>query len=76
MRIEIKTLLSELPKTSHGQALKEYLDEKYEEIKDVSSVTTLEEAKGKQIALKIMKELFSFYGVDKSPSSKVPNQYV
>lgn len=75
MRIEIKQLLNDLPKTSHGQALKEYLDEKYREINDVSSIQTLEDAKGKQIALKLLKEIFSFYLVDK-PASKVPNQYV
>jgi ribosome-associated protein YbcJ (S4-like RNA binding protein) len=69
MRIEIKTLLKELPKTSHGQALKEYLDECYKEINN-----TIEEAKGKQLAMKTLKKIFAFYN-DGTPVDKIPNQY-
>jgi uncharacterized protein YerC len=74
MRIEIKTLLKELPKTSHGQALKEYLDECYKEINDVSTINTIEEAKGKQLAMKTLKKIFAFYN-DGTPVDKIPNQY-
>lgn len=58
----IKDLLYELPKTSHGQALKVYLDQQYAEINDVTSVVTLEDAKAKQIALKLLAKIFHFYG--------------
>lgn len=75
MRAEIKQLLLELPKTSHGQALKEFLDEQYKEINDVTNITTLEEAKGKQYALKVLKKIFGFYG-EQPTGDKKPNQYV
>lgn len=75
MRIEIQKLLEELPKTSHGQALKEFLDEQYAEINDVTTISTLDEAKGKQYALKVLKKIFAFYG-EKLSTGKKPNQYV
>lgn len=74
MREAVKNLLYELPKTSHGKALKEYLDEQIKEVNDVTGVVTLEDVKGKQIAVKILKKIFAFLG-DKSVDVKPKNQY-
>jgi predicted nucleotidyltransferase len=72
---EIQELLFQLPNTAQGQALKVFLDEEFDLINDVGGVTTLEEVKGKQIALKTLNKIFDFY-VKKPITEKQKNQYV
>lgn len=74
MNSDIKKLLLELPKTSHGQALRVYLNERYDEIDSVEDVESIEDAKGKKIALKILKGIFNFY-VDNSGTPNAKTRY-
>jgi hypothetical protein len=69
-----RELLSQLATSAHGRALKEYLDEKYETINDVTSCQNWEHTVGKQIALGVLKEIFSFLE-EKKAVDKLPNQY-
>lgn len=67
MKPEIKELLYQLPNTAHGQALKVFLDAEFDAINDVFDIQTLEDAKGKQIALKTLNKIFSFYKGTSNP---------
>lgn len=62
MKPEIKEILLQLPKTSQGQALKVYLDSKIDELSDISTATDIEDVKGRQYALKLLKGILFFYG--------------
>lgn len=69
-----KQLLAELAHTGHGKALKSFLEEKYTVINDVTTCQNWEHTVGKQIALGVLKEIFSF--LEEKPSvEKTPNQY-
>lgn len=75
MRADVKEILFQLPQTSHGQALKIYLDEKFDLINDVHGIETLEEVKGRQIAIKLLEDIFNFYK-GKPPVDVKGTQYV
>lgn len=68
-------LLQELKNTPYGVALKEFLTEKNNELNDVNTCKSYEEVLGRQLALKTLKDLFSFMerreSIDKSK-----NQYL
>ena len=55
-----KKLLKEISSSTYGKALLEYLDEEYVIINDVKSCKTVEEMKGRQLALQTLDKLFSF----------------
>ena len=55
-----KKLLKELPQSLYGKALQEFLDEEYDIINNVQSCKTIEELKGRQLALETLEKLFSF----------------
>lgn len=61
MKPEIQELLKALPNTSHGQALKVFLDEQYLELGNVDNVTSYEDAVARQLARKVLRKLFDFY---------------
>lgn len=69
-----KKILNDLGRTDFGRALKVYLEEKKEEIGDITTAQSWEDTKGKQIALKVIKELFSFMAEKKD--ERIKNQYV
>ena len=70
MRPEVKQLLYDLPNTSSGQALKEFLTEEYIKLDSVEGITDMAEVKGKQLALATLEKIFSFYKKDKIDSPK------
>jgi len=61
-----QALLHELPKTPHGQALKEFLDEKLLEIRDVMGSESWEETLGRKFAVTLIQDLFAFMELEKS----------
>jgi hypothetical protein len=72
---EKKKLLEQLPSTSYGRALFEYLEEEYKTIESVKGVKTLEQAIGKQIAIETLEKLFAV--CRPTPETKKgKNQYV
>lgn len=60
MTNESKQLLEGLRLTNYGKALKELLDEKYEELNNVKSCTSWEDTKARTYALDIIDDIFSF----------------
>lgn len=62
-----KELLTQLGKTSHGLALKAFLEEKKAELNNVELLTSWDETLGNKRAVKIIKDLFSFME-EKSPT--------
>ena len=58
-------LLGELGKTSYGKALKEYLLIELKDVDTVVGVKTIEESRGREISLGIIKRLFSFMDLEK-----------
>lgn len=75
MKIEEKKLLQDLGRTSYGKVLKSYLDEELSLLKDLQTIDSWEEAKGRQYAEKIIKKLFSFME-EKKTGVKSKNPYV
>jgi hypothetical protein len=69
-----KELLQQLATSAHGKALQAYLKEKYEIINDVTTCTSWEHTVGKQLALGVLKDIFSFLE-EKKTVDKTPNQY-
>jgi hypothetical protein len=69
MDIEKRKLLQELWKLNHGKVLREYLDDKIKELTNVKNCISWEDTLGRQYALRILNELFSF---DKEPSEVQP----
>ncbi len=69
-----KDLLAQLATSAHGRALKAYLDEKYAAINDVTTCTSWEHTVGKQLALGVLKDIFSFLE-ERKTVDKTPNQY-
>lgn len=57
---ESRKLLSELTHTNYGKALREFLDERCNEIGDISKCKTWEETQGRKFALDLIKDLFVF----------------
>lgn len=70
-----KQILNDLGRTNFGQALRVYLEEKKREIGDISASTSWEDTKARQLALKLIKELFAFME-DKVSIDKMKNPYV
>lgn len=64
-----------MKKTQHGMALKEYLDEEYEKISDITTCLTWEETLGRKESIKILRKLFSFIDVENRSVDKVKSQY-
>jgi hypothetical protein len=62
---EARKLLEELGKTNFGQALREFLDDELKSIDTVDGVTTLDEALGRDKAVKLIRKIFSFLDKDK-----------
>ena len=55
-----KEQLDQLAKSDFGKILLEYLNQKILEMSNIVKITTYDELLGKQEAVKILKELFSF----------------
>lgn len=68
-------LLKQLAQSDHGKILMNFLDEKIKEMTDITKIKTYEEMMGKQEAVKILKELFSFLekGREKKPEIQKTN---
>lgn len=71
---ERKKLLETLSVTSQGRALREFLEEKIDEIKDVENCTSWEDTLGRKHAVRVLRELFSSLS-DKKEEKRTPNQY-
>lgn len=71
---EIRSALNDLPSTHYGKALKLFLDDKLKELQDVRDCKSWEETLGRQYAVKIVDELFSFMREQKN-TEKSKNQY-
>lgn len=71
---EQRQLLQELSHTMHGQALKAFLEEQYKVIGDITSCTSWEQTVGRQFAIGVLKDIFSFLE-EKKETPKLPNQY-
>lgn len=78
MNVEQKKLLLDLRSTSYGKALQAFLEEKYKEIGDITTIPNDEniavETMGRKFALKLLKDLFIFME-EKKPVDKKLNQY-
>lgn len=74
LKPESRALLQELARTMHGNALREYLKEKREVIGDIKLCTSWEHTVGRQYALEVLDEVFSFLE-EKKTTDKTPNQY-
>jgi len=74
MRLEQKQLLKELARSSHGQALKEYLNEKRLEIGSVQNCTSWEDTLARKHTLDLLDDIFAFLGEEKI-IEKPPHQY-
>lgn len=76
---EHKQLFNDLKNVSYGKALRAYLDEKYAEIGDITTIPSDEnlavETLGRKFALKLLKDLFNFME-DKKIVEKSRNPYV
>ena len=76
---EHKQLLHDLKNTSYGRALQTYLEEKYTEIGDITSIPNdaniAEETLGRKFALRLLKDLFNFME-NKKTVEKSKNPYV
>ena len=64
--------LNELAKSDLGKVLMDYLAEKIKEMTDITKIKEYDELLGKQEAVKILKELFSFLerAREKQPDTK------
>lgn len=69
-----KELLQQLAASAHGKALKAYLEEKYTVVGDITLCTSWEHTVGRQYALGVLKDIFSFLE-EKKTVEKTPNQY-
>jgi hypothetical protein len=76
MKTEIRNELIKLGGTVEGKMLKGYINEKIFEISSSTlNAKVIEEVRGSQVAVKILKELFSFLDADR-PKDKKGNQYL
>lgn len=71
---EIRKQLLDLSNSQLGNALREYLNDKYVEIGDVTKVTSYDDALGRKYALEVLKEIFKFLE-RKETVEKSRNQY-
>lgn len=71
---ETKKILEDLGRTNFGQALRELLRQELDKLDTVKGVTSLEEALGREKAVKTIEQVFSF--LDGKPGvDKTKNQY-
>lgn len=76
MKPEIKEELIKMKDTRYAKVMRSYLEEKIYEISSSTlQAKTLQELKGSQIAVKTLKDLFSFLNVGKE-TKKVKNEYL
>ena len=71
---DIEKILHELGGTSYGAALKLVLEQKKNELNKVGTLKTLEELLGRQHAIKLIDDIFSFMG-EKVEKEIKKNQY-
>jgi hypothetical protein len=71
---EQRELLKQMSHSMHGRALKAFLDEQYKIIGDITSCTSWEQTVGRQFAIGVLKDIFSFLE-EKPETPKTPNQY-
>lgn len=75
---ELKKLLEDMGKSPYGRALREFLDEKYDEIKDVNKIPEdadhAIESKARKHACKVIRDLFSAM-TEKSQGSNKKSPY-
>ena len=74
MNEQIRQLLNELPNTAHGQALGVYLHDQYDKMNDVNLCTSWEDTRGRQIAIKMLEDIFKFMKPD-TIITKTKNPY-
>lgn len=72
---EVEDILSQIPGTLYGQALRALLDQWKEEMNNVKTIKTIEELIGRQDAIKLVDDLFKFMD-NKRVENKSKNQYV
>lgn len=60
MNLEEKEILSSIKTTQYGAVLKKFLEEEYKKIGDITKAENWEETRGRQVALALLKDLFSF----------------
>ena len=68
--------LTALAKTGQGQALKEYLEDEIDKMRDISRIESFEELIGKKIATKLLRETLGFLGSLKTEKKKGNNEYL
>lgn len=68
-------LLEELGRTQFGAALRAYLEDEKESIRDVRNSSSWEDTLGRQMALQTIDRLFNFMK-EKTPVVKKKNPYV
>jgi hypothetical protein len=71
----ISETLKQMNQTNFGQALKKVLEQKKEELNDVSTIKTLDELLGRQHAIKLIDDIFNFMQ-DKKVEVINKNQYI
>lgn len=74
MTPEKRQILLELGKSSQGKVLREFLEERYLAIGDITTCKNWEDAVGRQHALILLKEIFNFLE-DKQPPQGTKSQY-
>ena len=65
MKQELEELVKGIAKTSHGQALKVYLEERRELIKNIDNISSFEELLGRKIAVKYINDIMNFIYTEK-----------
>jgi len=69
--------LKQLAQSDFGKLLMDYLDDRIKEMGDISKIKNYDELLGKQEAVKILKELFSFLEKGRETKPKVEkNKYL
>jgi hypothetical protein len=70
MTPQVLKQLSELKGTANGEALKLYLQEEIEKMKDLKTIKTIKELQARQEAEKILTNLFRFIDYDSKSVNK------
>jgi hypothetical protein len=70
IRPEVKEILGSINGTPFGRALQEFLDDQFEELNDVQACTSWEDTVGRQHAIKILENLFSFMNAKRITNQK------
>lgn len=75
LKPETRQRLEELSRSMYGVALRDYLNEKRAIIGDIKTATSWEHTVGKQMALEVIDEVFSFLEEKRPVDNKTGNQY-